>query len=124
MTTKSPVSGSTSTRAERAAPGSFLYAESSASSSAAMSFSGEMPFSAARAVMASRMSRDMRLLLLGLDEVGSGDGVVREGDDARACSDRHLRLGGAHELAGERLVAVVLLASANASAPTNEPPEV
>src|SRR3954447_15236174 len=101
MTTKSPVSWSTSTRAQRAAPGSFLYAERRASSSAVMSCSGEMPFSRARAVMASRISRDMVLRLLGLDEVGSGDGVVRDGDHAGAGGDRHLRLGSSHELAGE-----------------------
>src|SRR4051794_15890908 len=89
-----------------------------------MSFSGEMPFSRARAVMASRISRDMVLLLLGLDEVGSRDGVVRDRDDAGAGGDRHLRLGSSHELAGERLVAVVLLARAHASSPTDEPPEV
>src|SRR4051794_14021395 len=89
-----------------------------------MSFSGEMPFSRANAVMASRISRDMVLLLLGLDEVGSGDGVVRDGDDAGAGGDRHLRLGSSHELAGERLVAIVLVAGANASAPTDEAPEV
>src|SRR3954466_2627948 len=89
-----------------------------------MSFSGEMPFSRASAVMASRISRDMVLMLLGLDEVGSGDGVVRNGDDAAACGDRHLRLGSSHELAGERLVAVVLLTGADPCAATDEPPEV
>src|SRR3954454_18932745 len=89
-----------------------------------MSFSGEMPFSRARAVMASRISRDMVLVLLGLDEVGSGDGVVRDGDDAGCGSDRHLRIGSSHELAGERLVAVELLARADAGTTTDEPPEV
>src|ERR1051325_3103104 len=89
-----------------------------------MSFSGEMPFSRASAVMASRMSRDMRLLLLGLDEVGSGDVAVRDRDHAGAGRDRDLRLGSSHELAGERLVAVVLLARAPAGPGTDEPPEV
>src|SRR5690349_7166831 len=89
-----------------------------------MSFSGEMPFSRASAVMASRISRDMVLLLLGLDEVGSGDRVVRDRHDAGACRDRDLGLGRAHQLAGERLVAVVRLARPHARSPTDEPPVV
>src|SRR3954447_21993832 len=89
-----------------------------------MSFSGELPFSRASAVMASRISRDMVLLLLGLDEVGSGDGVVRDRDDAGAGRHRDLGLGGAHQLAGERLVAVVLVARSHARTPTDEPPVV
>src|SRR4051794_7012077 len=89
-----------------------------------MSFSGEMPFSRARAVMASRISRDMVLLLLGLDEVGSRDGVVRDRDDAGAGGDRHLRLRGADELAGERLVPVVLFTRAHARPAPDEAPEV
>src|SRR3954468_5096363 len=89
-----------------------------------MSFSGEMPFSRPSAVMASRISRDMVPLLLRLDEVGSGDGVVRDRDDAGAGGDRHLRLGSSHELAGERLVAVVRFARSHAGTPTDEPPEV
>jgi len=66
----------------------------------------------------------MVLLLLRLDEVGSGDGVVRNGDDARARGDRHLRLGSSHELAGERLVAVVLFTRSHSRTSTDEPPEV
>src|SRR3954471_16544552 len=89
-----------------------------------MSFSGEMPFSRARAVMASRISRDMVLLLLGLDEVGSGDGVVRDRHDAGAGGDRDLGLGRSHQLAGERLAAVVLVARAHAGSATDETPEV
>ena len=59
MTRKSAVSRSISTRAYLAEPGCFLYAESSASSSAIISFSGSMPFSRASACIASRISRDM-----------------------------------------------------------------
>src|SRR4051812_50198172 len=79
-----------------------------------------MPFSRASAVMASWISRDMCSMLLGLDEVGSGDGVVRDGDDAGVGGDRHLRLRGTHELTGERLVAVGRLAGANPGAAADE----
>ena len=48
--------------------------------------------------MASRISRDMRLLL---DEVGTVDVVVRDRDDAGVGGDRHLGVGGPDELAGE-----------------------
>src|SRR4051794_24272156 len=89
-----------------------------------MSFSGAMPFSRASAVIASRISRDIRVRLLGLDEVGSEDGVVRDGGDAAACGDRHLRVRRADELAGERLVTVELLARTHAGAAPDERAEV
>ena len=55
-TRKSAVERSMSTRAYFAAPGVFLYADSSASSSASMSFSDEMPFSFSRVWTASTIS--------------------------------------------------------------------
>src|SRR5919199_173886 len=84
--------------------------------------SGAMRFSTASAFMASTISRDMAVLLL--DEVGSADVGVRDGDDAVVGGDRHLRVGGADELAGERRVAVTRLARANAGAAAEEAPEV
>src|SRR3954467_14944314 len=88
-----------------------------------MSFSGEMFFSRPRAVIASRISRDMDWLL-GLDEVGTGDVVVRDGDHAGVGGDRHLVVRGSHELAGERPPALVLVAGAHAGAPADEAAEV
>src|SRR3954454_18955231 len=80
-----------------------------------------MPFSRARAPMASRISRDMRLLL---HQVGPGDVVVGDGDDPGRGGDRHLGLRGADELTGERLVPCVVLARPDAGAPAEEAAEV
>src|SRR5262245_55838271 len=81
-----------------------------------------MPFSTASAFMASTISRDMSVLLL--DEVGTADRGVRDGDDAVVGGDRHLRVGGADELAGEGRVAVARLAGADAGTAAQEAPEV
>src|ERR671933_140335 len=97
--------------ANLAGPGCFLYADRSASSSAWRSFSSEMPFSRASACMASRISRDMALLL---DEVRTVDVGVRDGDHAGGGGDRHLVVGRADELPGEGLVAVARLPRADA----------
>src|SRR5689334_17845695 len=81
-----------------------------------------MPFSTARAFMASTISRDMALLLL--DEVGLADVGVRDGDEAGVGGDRDLRLARADELAREGRVAVAGLARAHAGAPSEEATEV
>ena len=86
-----------------------------------MSFSAAMPFSRASACMASRISRDMGY---SLDEVGSGDGVVRDRDDAGVGGDRDLRLGGSDELTGEGPVPLARLAGADPRAAAEEPAEV
>src|SRR5947207_14042595 len=98
MTRKSAVSRSISTRAYLSEPGCFLYADSSASSSATMSFSGSMPFSRASACMASRISRDTACLVL--EQVGAVDVRVRDRDHAAVGGERDLLLGGPDELAG------------------------
>ena len=81
-TRKSAVLRSMSTRAYLAAPGVFLYAESSASSSASMSFSDEMPFSFSRVWTASTISLLNLLLLVvpsGAAKSGSSAGSARAG---------------------------------------------
>src|SRR3954453_7813279 len=81
-----------------------------------------MPFSTASAFMASTISRDMSVLLL--DEVGSADVGVRDGDHAVLGCDRHLRVGGADELAGEGHVAIARVAETDAGAAAEEAPEM
>src|SRR3954454_444759 len=122
ITRELPVSGSIRTRAYFAAPGCFLYADSSASSRAWRSLSSAMPFSRARACMASTISRDICFLLL--DQIRTVDVGVRDGDHARGGGDRHLLVRGADELVREALVAVAPVACANASAATEEAAEV
>src|SRR5579875_1726638 len=97
-TMKSPESRSISTFAYGADPGVFLYADSSASSSASISFSDEMFFSAARPRTASRISLDMASV--SRDQVRAGDPLIRNGYDAVARGDGHLVLGRAHQLPG------------------------
>src|SRR6476659_4051366 len=80
--------------------------------------SGAIPFSTASAFMASRISRDMSVLLL--DEVGSADVGVRDGDDPVVGGDGDLRVVGADELAGEGRVAVAGVAGANPGAAAEE----
>src|SRR3954447_2553422 len=121
VTRKSAVSGSMSTRAYFAAPGCFLYALNSASSRATRSLSGEMFFSRASAPIASRISRDMRLLL---DEVGAGDVAVGDGDDPGGGGDRDLGLRRADELARERAMTVARVARAHARTASEVPAEV
>src|SRR3954451_21355974 len=79
-----------------------------------MSFSAEMPFSRASACMASRISRDMCVLLL--DEVRTVDVGVRNRDDPAVGGDRHGVGAGAHQLTGERLMSIALLARPDAGA--------
>src|SRR6202022_1244474 len=98
MTLKSAVSRSISTRAYLAEPGCFLYADSSASSSAIISFSGSIPFSRASACIASRISRDIALLL---EQVRTADVRVGDGNHASVRGEGDLILGGGHELPGE-----------------------
>src|SRR4051794_6813423 len=81
-----------------------------------------MPFSRARACMASTISRDICFLLL--DQIRTVDVGVRDGDHACGGGDRHLLVRGADELAREALVAVAPVAGANASAATEEAAEV
>src|SRR5918997_3939589 len=102
---KSPLSRSMSTRAYLAAPGCFLYADSSASSSASISRSEEIPFSRSRTWTASTISFD---IALALQQVASLDVGVRDRDDARVGGDRHLVLRGADELPREAREATVL----------------
>src|SRR5918997_3038712 len=117
---KSPLSRSMSTRAYLAAPGCFLYADSSASSSASISRSEEIPFSRSRTWTASTISFD---IALSLQQVASLDVAVRDRDDAAVGGDRHGILRGADELPREALVPAVLLAGAHARAPTHEAAE-
>src|SRR5579863_4041079 len=98
ITRKSAVSRSISTRAYLAEPGCFLYADRSASSSATISFSGSIPFSRASACIASRISRDMCLLL---HQMGSPDRRVGDGDDALGKAERDLLWARADQLAGQ-----------------------
>src|SRR3954451_2767693 len=79
-----------------------------------------MPFSRPRTVIASRISRDMWLLL---DEVGTLDLGVRDGDDAAVGGDRDLLVRGADELAGEGSVAVDGVAGAHAGMAAEEAAE-
>src|SRR3954447_9283856 len=120
-TVKSPDSRSISTRAYVADSGVFLYADRSASSRATKSFSAEIPFSLARARVASRISLDTELLPY---EVGTLDVVVRDGHDAAGIGDGDLRVGGADELSREALATVDRLARPDARAMTEEAAEV
>src|SRR3954452_7774086 len=81
-----------------------------------------MPFSRARACMASTISRDICFLLL--DQVRTVDVGVRDGDHARGGGDRHLLVRGADELAREALVAVAPVGCGNAGPGTQEAAEV
>src|ERR1700746_2011435 len=98
MTRKSAVSRSISTRAYFAEPGCFLYADSSASSSAIISFSGSMPFSRSSAFIASRISRDMALVL---EQGRAADIGVGNRDHALLRGQRDLLIGARDELARE-----------------------
>src|SRR5215212_8438744 len=80
-----------------------------------------MPFSRARACIASMISRDMRSLL---DEVGTLDGDVGDREDPSVGGDRHRLLRGADELAGVRAPALLARPRAHAGAPTEEPAEM
>src|ERR687894_199218 len=83
-----------------------------------------MPFSRPRTVIASRISRDIGLLL---DEVGTVDLGVRdrnEGGRTAIHRDRHGVVGGGHELAGERRVAVEGIPSTNPRAAAEVAAEV
>src|SRR6185437_2074155 len=118
---KSPLSRPMSTRAYLAAPGVFLYAERRASSRAAIRRSDEMPFSRSRTRTASKISLLMRSAL---QQVASVDLHVRDRHDPVVGRHRHLAVARAHELAGERLASVVLLARAYARPPAHEAAEV
>src|SRR3712207_691831 len=104
-TLKSADSRSMSTRAYLAAPSCFLYADSSASSSASISRSEEMPFSRSRTWTASTISFDMGLAL---QQVASLDVGVRDRHDAGVGGDRHLVVGGADQLPREALATAVV----------------
>src|SRR5215212_10891786 len=80
-----------------------------------------MPFSRASAVIASRISRDMWLLL---HQVRSGDVGVRDGDHAAVGGDRDRVVGGADELPREAVVSVVVAAGAHARLAADEATEV
>src|ERR1700722_12957073 len=103
QTMKSPESRSISTFAYGAEPGVFLYADSSASSSASISFSCEMFFSAARPRTASTISLDMDLV--SGYEVGADDLLVRDRQDPVAGGDRDVAFRGADQFTGQLLVA-------------------
>src|SRR3954449_570075 len=102
---KSPVSRAMSTRAYRAAPGCFLYADRSASSSAAMRRSAEMPFSRSSTWTASIISLDIRS---SLQQVAAVDLGVRDRDDPRVGRDRHLVVTCSDQLAREASAAAVV----------------
>src|SRR3954465_9799471 len=113
---KSPVSRAMSTRAYRAAPGCFLYADRSASSSAAMSRSAEMPFSRSSTWTASTISLDIRSPL---QQVAAVDLGVGDRHDPRVGGDGDLRVARADELSGEGLAIAVLLARTHTRATTD-----
>src|ERR1700722_13923689 len=119
QTMKSPESRSIWTLAYGAEPGVFLYADSSASSSASISFSWEMFFSAARPLTASTISLD--IASVSGYEVGADDLLVGDRDDAVAGRDRDIPLRGADQLAGQLLVSFSGVAQPNARPPTEEP---
>src|SRR3954469_18984935 len=110
-----------STRAYRAAPGCFLYADRSASSSAAIRRSAEMPFSRSSTWTASTISLDIRSAL---QQVAAVDLGVGDRDDPGVGGDGYLGIAGADQLAGEGLAATVLVARADACATADEAPEV
>src|SRR5919202_5736962 len=89
-----------STRAYFADPACFLYADSSASSSAAIRRSAEMPFSRSRTWTASTISLDMRSAL---QQVAAVDLGVRDRHDAAVGGDGDVGVARPHELAGEAL---------------------
>src|SRR4051794_26972254 len=118
---KSPVSRAMSTRAYRAAPGCFLYADRRASSRAAIRRSAEMPFSRSSTWTASTISLDIRSAL---QQVAAIDVGVRDGDDPGVGGDGYLLVVRAHELAGEAPAAAVVLARAHARALSDVAAEV
>src|SRR4051794_31529338 len=95
---KSPLSRSMSTRAYLAAPGCFLKAERSASSSAAIRRSDEMPFSRSRTWTASTISLDIPSVL---QQVAPVDVRVRDRHDPAVRGYGHLFVARSHELSGE-----------------------
>src|SRR3954469_10514891 len=103
---KSPVSRAMSTRAYRAAPGCFLYAERSASSSASISRSAEMPFSRSSTWTASMISLDIPSPL---QQVAAVDLGVRDRDDPGVGGDCDLVVARADQLAGEALATTVFV---------------
>src|SRR3954471_5035640 len=118
---KSPLSRAMSTRAYLAAPGVFLYADSRASSRAAISRSDEIPFSRSRTRTASRISLLMRSAL---QQVASIDFRVRDRHDARVCRHRDLAVARADKLARQGLASVVVVTRAHARAASDEAAEV
>src|ERR1700722_17800072 len=119
QTLKSPDSRPIWTLAYGAEPGVFLYADSSASSSASISFSWEMFFSAARPRTASTIS-----LLIACSvsryEVGAGDLLVRDRDEPVRGGERDVCVARAHQLAGQLLVPIRGVAQAHARAPAEK----
>src|SRR3954469_4592790 len=110
-----------STRAYRAAPGCFLYADRSASSSAAMRRSAEMPFSRSSTWTASIISLDIRS---SLQQVAAVDLGVGDRDDPRVGGDGHLIVAGADELPCEASATAVVHARAHACAASDVAAEV
>src|SRR3954471_9831308 len=87
-----------------------------------MSFSSEMPLSCARARMASTISWDMWRSFL--NEVGTMDLGVRDGDHPGVGGDGDLVVRRAEQLAGEAAAPVVLAARAHARGAADEAAEV
>src|SRR5438128_10040917 len=98
-TRKPPLSWSSSTVAWRDAPGVFLYAASSASSSAWISVSPSIPFSRSIVRTASMISRDISVPFV--DEVAADDLLVRHLYVFVLGLDGHGALAGSHDLAAE-----------------------
>src|SRR3954470_23390071 len=118
---KSPLSRAMSTRAYLAAPGVFLYADSRASSRAAIRRSDEIPFSRSRTRTASKISLLMRSAL---QQVASVDVRVRDRHDPVVGRHRDLAVARAYELPCESRTPVVLLARAHACLLADEAAEV
>src|SRR5712691_23534 len=100
-TRKSP-SSSSSTVACREAPGVFLYAASSASSSAWISVSPSIPFSRSIVRTASMISRDISVPFV--DEVAADDVLVRHLYVLVLGLDDHGAFAGIYDLAAEALL--------------------
>src|SRR5438876_6016312 len=107
-TRNSPSSGSSSTVAWRDAPGVFLYAASSASSSAWISVFSSIPFSRSIVLTASMISRLMSLPLV--DHVAPYDLAVRDEHGLGALgAQAEALVAGGEDLAAEPLPAADLL---------------
>src|SRR5260221_7819394 len=121
-TRKSPLSGSSSTVAWREAPGVFLKAARSASSSAWISVSSSIPFSRSIVLTASMIS--LLISLSFVDEVAPHDCLERDVHLVFAGCDLHRALSDSDELAAEALPAGDLVGRAQGDLPADHVAEM